>query len=58
MHPRSPRSSAAGGIAIAIGALGGALAGAALYHQPTIGLLVGVAAGIVIALGVWLVDRR
>lgn len=58
MHPRPPRSSAAGGIAIALGAMGGALIGAAGYHQPTIGFLAGVAAGVAIALGVWLVDRR
>lgn len=58
MDPRPPRNAAAGGIAIAVGALGGALIGATVFRQPTIGFLVGIAAGIAIALAVWLIDRR
>jgi hypothetical protein len=58
MHPRPSRNSAAGGIAIAAGALGGTLVGATGFHQPTLGFLIGVAAGVVLALGVWMIDRR
>jgi hypothetical protein len=58
MDPRPPRNTAAGGFALAAGALGGALIGAAGFHEPTIGLLVGVGAGTIIALAVWLIDRR
>ncbi|MCC2975544.1 hypothetical protein LK533_02500 [Sphingomonas sp. PL-96] len=58
MDRRPPRNTAAGGFALATGALGGALIGAAGFHQPTIGLLVGVGVGTIIALAVWLVDRR
>jgi len=51
------RSSAAGGFFIAIGALGGTIAGIAL-RQPSIGFLSGLAIGAAIALAVWLIDRR
>jgi uncharacterized membrane protein len=58
MQPRPSRNSAAGGFAIATGALGGALVGAAAFHQPTLGFLVGIAIGVAVAVGVWLLDRR
>ncbi|MFZ3483125.1 hypothetical protein [Sphingomonas sp. 3-13AW] len=58
MQSRPSRNSAAGGIAIAAGALGGTFIGAVGFHQPTLGFLIGVSAGVVIALGVWIVDRR
>ena len=59
--PQSPRPpklhSSAGGVFIALGAMGGAYFG---YRaaQPTIGLLVGAAIGIVLAVLVWIVDAR
>lgn len=58
MNPRPSRNTAAGGFAIATGVLGGTILGAVGFHQPTIGFLVGAAAGVAIALAVWLVDRR
>ena len=51
------RSSAAGGFFIAAGALGGTIVGLAL-RQPSIGFLGGLATGAVIALAIWLIDRR
>lgn len=51
------RPSAAGGFFIAAGALGGTLLGIAL-RQPSLGFLGGVALGGVIALAIWLIDRR
>lgn len=51
------RSPAAGGFPIAIGALAGAVIGFTL-GEATIGFLIGAAAGVVIALGIWLFERR
>lgn len=51
------RSSAAGGFFIAMGALVGTGVGIAL-RQPSIGFLAGVAVGIAVAVGIWLIDRR
>jgi len=50
-------SSAAGGFFIALGALGGTVVGIAL-RQPSIGFLSGLAIGALIAVAVWLIDRR
>lgn len=53
---REPQSAAGGAfvaLAIFIGAIVGTIQG-----QPTIGVLGGVAAGIVIAAAIWLRDRR
>ncbi|WP_375272212.1 hypothetical protein [Sphingomonas sp.] len=50
-------SSAAGGFFIALGALGGTIAGLSL-RQPSLGFLAGLAIGAAIALAVWLIDRR
>ena len=50
-------SSAAGGFFIALGALGGTVVGIAL-RQPSMGFLSGLAIGALIALAVWLIDRR
>lgn len=52
---RTPR---AGGIAIALGIVAGPIVGALTGHQPTLGLLVGVGAGVLVALAIWLLDRR
>jgi hypothetical protein len=57
--PPSPSSPprAAGGVLIALFVMVGAIGGVAL-GQPTIGFLVGLAVGIALAVGVWLIDRR
>ncbi len=46
----------AGGVLIAIGAVFGAFAGAT-RGQPSIGFLIGLGIGIVLATGIWLLDR-
>lgn len=55
-EPRQ-RSRMAGGVFIALGLIGGIIVGT-LHGQPSIGLLAGVGAGLLLALLVWLVDRR
>ncbi|WP_165374832.1 hypothetical protein [Sphingomonas montana] len=52
---RPPRS--AGGVFLALGATGGALVGLAI-GEPTAGLLTGFGAGLLIALLLWLAQRR
>lgn len=52
----TPRTPAAGGFLIAVGAVVGAGLGLFL-DQPTLGFLVGVSVGVVIAVGIWLVGR-
>lgn len=47
----------AGGFLIALGTIGGAVAGT-LYRQPSIGFLTGLGAGTALALLVWWLDRR
>ena len=47
----------AGGIFIALGLLVGAIAGVAL-DQPSAGMVIGFGAGAVIALAIWLLDRK
>jgi uncharacterized membrane protein len=54
---RRRRSPAGGGVLIALGAIGGAVVGT-LYRQPSIGLVAGLAVGLLLAIFVWLVDRR
>ncbi len=54
---QSTRSSAAGGFFIAMGALVGTGVGIAM-RQPSVGFLAGLAFGVAIALGIWLIDRR
>lgn len=57
MTTPSPRpASMAGGVLIAIGAVFGAFAGA-IRGQPSIGFLIGLGIGIVLATGIWLLDR-
>lgn len=53
--PRPPQ--AAGGFFLALGALAGALIGMAV-RQPTLGLLAGFGAGLVIVVALWLFQRR
>lgn len=52
--PRNPRSA---GAILALCVIGGAVVGA-IQGQPTIGVLAGTALGVLIAVIVWLVDRR
>lgn len=47
----------AGGIFVALGLLIGAILGVAL-NQPSAGLVIGMTIGIVIAVAVWLIDRK
>jgi uncharacterized membrane protein (UPF0136 family) len=51
--PNSPR---AGGFLIAVLTMAGVLIGG-FANQPTIGLLAGLAAGVAVAVTIWLVDR-
>ncbi|HVF95100.1 MAG TPA: hypothetical protein VM900_12375 [Sphingomonas sp.] len=50
-------SSAAGGVLIALGALGGAAIGVA-NGEATAGFLIGTATGIALSLAIWLRSRR
>ncbi len=50
------QSTAGGGILIALGAIGGAVGGF-FAGQASLGLIIGVAAGIALALLLWLRDR-
>ncbi|MEO1044268.1 MAG: hypothetical protein AAFX04_02380 [Pseudomonadota bacterium] len=53
--PRRP--AAAGGVFIALGTMGGAIAGGALFGEPVIGLLTGLGLGAIAAVAVALLDR-
>jgi len=53
---RPSQSPKAGGMPIALGTLGGAIIGA-VFAEATIGLLVGLALGIGIAVWIWRRDR-
>ncbi len=48
---------AAGGVLIALGAIGGTVVGLATA-QPTLGFLIGTATGIMLALAIWWRARR
>lgn len=52
-----PRQSTAGGCAIALLAVVGAVIGN-IYGEPSIGLLAGVGLGSAIAIGLWLKERN
>lgn len=56
MEPAS-RTARAGGCLLAASVMAGAVAGLA-YRQPTIGLIAGLGAGLVLVALVWLLDRR
>lgn len=47
----------AGGSILAISIIAGTVAGT-IVNQPSIGILVGTAAGVLLAVLVWVVDRR
>ena len=51
------RPSAAGGFAVALGCVGGFVAGARL-GQASAGFLIGLAVGVAVAVATWLLDRR
>ncbi len=52
--PDDPRAA---GVFLALGAIGGTIVGI-VYGQPSIGLLAGLASGGLIALILWLIDRK
>lgn len=56
MSSSSKRTPAAGGFLIAISTMVGAFVGAT-QGQPSVGLLIGLGVGAVLALIVWLLDR-
>jgi predicted MFS family arabinose efflux permease len=53
----SNKTPMAGGLGIAVGAIGGSLVGAH-YGQMSLGLVLGLAAGALLAAIVWYVDSR
>jgi uncharacterized membrane protein len=59
MEPQSPRSTnpAAGGCLLAVSVVVGGVAGV-VFNQPSLGIVLGIAAGAVLATIVWLIDRR
>jgi predicted lipid-binding transport protein (Tim44 family) len=59
MRPNPPKSTApaAGGCLLALGLIGGAVAGV-LYGQTTLGVLIGGASGAIAATIIFLIDRR
>lgn len=59
MRPNPPQSTApaAGGCLLALGVVGGAVAGIML-RQTSLGIILGVAAGAIAATIVFLIDRR
>jgi hypothetical protein len=59
MRPNPPQSTApaAGGCLLALGVIGGAIAGVIL-HQTSLGIVLGIAGGAAVATIVFLIDRR
>lgn len=58
MNNSQPKKSArSGGIFIAIGMIGGAFTGI-YFGQPSAGMIVGLGIGSMIALAIWLYDRK
>lgn len=57
MTRKSSAAPAAGGVLIAIGAIVGAVGGLFL-GEPSKGFLLGIGAGIGMAIAIWLIDRR
>jgi uncharacterized membrane protein len=54
---RRSKDSAAGGVLLAVGAMVGAVVGY-LWDQPSLGLVLGLGAGAMAAVAVWVGDRR
>jgi hypothetical protein len=57
MEPNRGSASRAGGFIIAVTIMAGALLGAH-FGQPSLGVVIGTAVGVAIALGLYLYDRR
>lgn len=57
MTDKKPPAPRAAGAFIALGLIGGALIGVVL-RQPSLGVLLGLAAGVLVALVHWRMDRR
>ena len=56
-EPVNSQPRVAGGIFVALGLLLGAIVGVAV-DQPSAGMIIGMGIGAVIAVGVWLFDRK
>jgi hypothetical protein len=50
-------NSLAGGFFVAAGMLGGAIAGI-YFDQPSIGMVSGLGFGILVAIAIWVIDRK
>jgi len=57
-HPRSGRTVMAGGFPIAFLTIAGPIVAGLLHYSPSIGFLVGLGLGIVIAIAIWLLGPR
>ncbi|WP_164857171.1 hypothetical protein [Sphingomonas crocodyli] len=57
MSDPAPKASRAAGAILALTIVVGAFVGARM-HQPTIGIIAGLAIGAAISVGLWLYDRR
>ena len=55
--PRHPSKGVAGGFFIFVGLIIGSIIGV-IYDQPSIGMVGGMASGGIIAMIIWLLDRR
>lgn len=55
--PRHPSKGMAGGFFIFVGLILGSILGV-IYDQPSMGMVGGMATGAIIALAIWLIDRR
>ncbi|MEM1133260.1 MAG: hypothetical protein AAGH53_10005 [Pseudomonadota bacterium] len=58
--PQQPqkRPTAAGGVFIALGTMGGAIFGGAMFGEPVIGLLTGFGLGVAAAIAVAVLDSK
>jgi uncharacterized membrane protein len=54
---RHPSKASAGGFFLFLGPIVGAILGI-IYDQPSLGMVVGFGAGVIIACIVWMLDRR
>ncbi len=58
MDQQNPKqNNMAGGFFIAVGLIGGAIAGV-FWNEPSAGMVIGLIAGIAAATLVWLIDRK
>ncbi len=55
--PKPRRGTMAGGVFFAVGVIAGVVIGT-LYGQPSIGMIAGAGAGLLLVGLVWMIDRR